>query len=99
MSKLQPDGTLVKALGQAWRWQRMLDAGVYSSITQSSKPSQAKSCVSRIPRFALPAPDIVEAILAGGVDQAGILQRLERPLPMDWAEHWSLIGSTPPAPT
>jgi hypothetical protein len=24
-SKLQPDGTLMKALARAWRWQRMLD--------------------------------------------------------------------------
>jgi hypothetical protein len=24
-SKRQPDGTLVKALARAWRWQRMLD--------------------------------------------------------------------------
>jgi hypothetical protein len=30
-SKPQPDGTLVKALARAWRWQRMLDAGVSRS--------------------------------------------------------------------
>ena len=30
-SKPQPDGTLVKALARAWRWQRMLDEGVYTS--------------------------------------------------------------------
>jgi hypothetical protein len=29
-SKPQPDGTLVKALARAWRWQRMLDGGVYT---------------------------------------------------------------------
>jgi hypothetical protein len=28
VSKPQPDGTQVKALGRAWRWQRMLDDGV-----------------------------------------------------------------------
>ena len=26
-TKPQPDGTLVKALARAWRWQRMLDEG------------------------------------------------------------------------
>jgi hypothetical protein len=26
-SKPQPDGTLVKALARAWRWNRMLDGG------------------------------------------------------------------------
>jgi hypothetical protein len=27
-SRPQPDGTLVKALARAWRWQRMLDEGI-----------------------------------------------------------------------
>ena len=26
--KPQPDGTLIKALARAWRWQRMLDGGI-----------------------------------------------------------------------
>jgi hypothetical protein len=33
-SKPQPDGTLPKALARAWRWQRMLDDGVYTSVTE-----------------------------------------------------------------
>jgi hypothetical protein len=32
-SKPQPDGTLVKAVARAWRWQRMLDDGVYASVS------------------------------------------------------------------
>ena len=30
----QPDNTLVKALARAWRWQRMLDDGVYASVSK-----------------------------------------------------------------
>jgi hypothetical protein len=30
----QPDGTLVKALARAWRWQRMLDDGAYTSFSE-----------------------------------------------------------------
>ena len=30
-TKPQPDGTLVKALARAWRWQKLLDPGVYAS--------------------------------------------------------------------
>ena len=30
----QPDGTLPKALARAWRWQRMLDKGVYTSVSE-----------------------------------------------------------------
>lgn len=33
-NKPQPDGTLVKALARAWRWQRLLDEGVHASITE-----------------------------------------------------------------
>jgi hypothetical protein len=34
--KPQPDGTLVKALARAWRWQRMLDEGIYTSVSEIS---------------------------------------------------------------
>jgi hypothetical protein len=33
-TKPQPDGTLAKALARAWRWQKLLDAGVYTSVTE-----------------------------------------------------------------
>ena len=36
-SKPQPDGTLVKAFARAWRWQRLLDQGVYTSVTEISE--------------------------------------------------------------
>jgi hypothetical protein len=32
-SKPLPDSTLVKALARAWRWQRMLDDGVFASVS------------------------------------------------------------------
>ena len=86
-TKPQPDGTLVKALARAWRWQRMLDEGVYMSISEIGDAENiSKSYVSRILRLALLAPDIVEAILAGRTDQDIMLEQLERPLPTDWEE-------------
>jgi hypothetical protein len=33
-SRREPDGTLVKALARAWRWQRMLDEGVYTTVSE-----------------------------------------------------------------
>jgi hypothetical protein len=69
-TKPQPDGTLVKALARAWRWQRMLDDGVYASVGGiGDAEGNSKSYVSRILHLALLAPDIVEAILAGRSDQ------------------------------
>jgi hypothetical protein len=91
-SKPQPDGTLVKALARAWRWQRMLDEGVYTSVSEIGDAEDiSKSYVSRILRLALLAPDIVDAILAGSTDQAPVLERLERPLPADWSEQRGLL--------
>jgi hypothetical protein len=81
-NKPQPDGTLVKALARAWRWQRMLDDGVYASVSEIGDAENiSKSYVSRILRLVLLAPDIIDAILAGRTDQALMLERLERPLP------------------
>jgi hypothetical protein len=83
--KPQPDGTLIKALARAWRWQRMLDDGVYTSVSEIGDAENiSKSYVSRILRLALLAPDIIEAILADTTDQALILAKLERPLPASW---------------
>ena len=68
-TKPQPDGVLIKALARAWRWQRLLDRGVYSSVTQIAEAVKiSKSYVSRIVRLALLAPELVEAILSGWVD-------------------------------
>ena len=84
-SKPQPDGTLVKALARAWRWQKLLDDGVYTSVSEIGYAENiSKSYISRILRLALLAPDIVEAILAGRMNQGLMLERLEQSLPANW---------------
>ena len=93
-SKPQPDGTLVKALARAWRWQRMLDDGVCASVSEIGDAENiSKSYVSRILRLALLAPDIIEAILVGRADQSLMLERLERPLPVTWSEQRVMLRS------
>jgi hypothetical protein len=83
-STSRPDSTLIKALARAWCWQRMLNEGVFSSVTEISEAEAInKSYVSRILRLALLAPDIIDAVLAGRTDQALML---ERPLPASWEE-------------
>ena len=86
-TKPQPDGVLVKALARAWRWQKLLDKGVYGSVTEIAEAERiSKSYVSRLLRLALLAPDLVEAILGGWTDQRVMLERLDRPLPAGWEE-------------
>ncbi len=92
-SKPQPDGTLVKALARAWRWQRQLDEGLYTSVSNIGEGENiSKSYVSRILRLALLSPDIVESILAGQAGQTLILEALERPLPAGWEEQRNFLS-------
>ena len=61
IAKPQPDGTLVKALTPASRWQKLIDEGIYTSVSDISDAENiSKSYVSRILRLALLAPDSVE---------------------------------------
>ena len=92
------DGTLVKAVARAWRWQRMLDEGVYATVSEIGDAENiSKSYVSRILRLALLAPDLVETILAGNADPALMLERLERPLPASWETQYALLHPKPPS--
>ena len=91
-SKSQRDGTLVKALARAWRWQRMLDDGLYASVSDIGDTENiSKSYVSRVLRLALLSPDIIEAILAGRADQSLMLEHFERPLPASWEEQQNCV--------
>jgi hypothetical protein len=48
-TKAQPDGTLVRAPARAWRWQQMLDEGIYASVSDIGDAENiSKSRVSRI---------------------------------------------------
>ena len=66
-TKPRPDGTLVKAVARAWRWQRMLDDG-HVRLGQRDRRCREHLQELREPdlRLALLAPEIVDAILAGG---------------------------------
>jgi hypothetical protein len=77
----------MKALVRAWRWQRLLDTGVYTSVSEIGETENiSKSYISRILRLALVAPEIIDAIVAASTDQTLRLEKLERPLPASWME-------------
>ena len=60
---------------------------MYATVSEIGDAENiSKSYVSRILRLALLAPDIVEAILAGRMDQGLMLERLEQSLPASWME-------------
>jgi hypothetical protein len=83
-SKPQPDGTLVKALARAWRWQRMLQSGKYGTVAElADTEGIRRSYVCRVLRLTLLAPEIVERILDGRPTAA--LALFLKPFPVEWA--------------
>jgi hypothetical protein len=60
------DNAMVKALARAFRWRKMLDTGVYSTLQHlASAKGVNATYLSRILLLTLLAPDIMEAILDG----------------------------------
>jgi hypothetical protein len=81
--KPQLDGTLVKALARAHRWQGMLEEGRFASVRELAEAERVSlSYISRILRLTLLAPDIVERILDRR--PAPQLAELMQPFPVGW---------------
>jgi hypothetical protein len=85
------DSALVRALGLAHHWQRLLDEGRYRTMTEiaaaeSMDPGQA----SRVAQLARLAPALVEACVAHGPDGLALEPIIRRKLPALWAaqEEW-----------
>ena len=79
------DSTLVKALARAFRWRRMLETGVVSTVGEiATREKINKSYVSRVLRLTLLAPDIVEAILDGRQPTEMTLRGLLKGVPVEW---------------
>ena len=87
---IQIDTTMVKPLARAFRWRRMLESGVVSTVGEiATREKINKSYVSRILRLTLLAPEIVEAILDGRHAPEMTLRVLMEPFPVGWKEQWS----------
>lgn len=79
------DDTLIKARARAFRWKRLLESGEYATIAElAEREGIAPSCMTRVLRLALLAPDIVEAILDGTNGPEVTLARVLEPFPADW---------------
>ena len=71
------------------------DAGVYASLAEIAAAEKlSPSYVSRIARLALLAPDIIEAILAGTLNQGVVLDRLEKGVPVVWEEQRAFLRTS-----
>lgn len=93
------DPALVKAMARAFRYQRMLDQGLYESITEMAGAERLdRGYLGRLLRLPLLAPDITDAIINGQQPHPMGLSRLMEPLPGEWsAQRASLYRCDAPA--
>jgi hypothetical protein len=78
---------MVKALARAFRWRRVLDDGVHSTIADLARAKRLPpSYVSGILRLTLLAPELVEAILDGRQRPELQLDDLLEGFPLEWSQ-------------
>jgi hypothetical protein len=81
----QVDGTLVKAIARAFRWQKMLETGRFATIKEIARAEKINpSYVSRVLRLTLLAPELVEALVHGRRSSTMSLHDLMKPFPIEW---------------
>jgi hypothetical protein len=81
------DPALVKALARAFRYQRMLDEGRYTSISEMAAAERIeRGYLGSLLRLTLLAPDLVQAILDGRQPEVLTLPWLMRLFPVVWLD-------------
>jgi hypothetical protein len=79
------DNAMVKALARAFRWRKMLDEGVHSTLEDLARAKGVHATyVSRVLRLTLLAPEIIEAILDGRQPAGRQLDDLLTGFPLEW---------------
>lgn len=84
MREADQDTPLMRALGLAHHWQRLLDEGRFASITEIAAAEGIDlGQASKMARLAQLAPDLIEAIALGHLD-VGVSQLLRGKLSASW---------------
>lgn len=89
------DNTLIKALGRAFRWKRLLESGEFTTIAElAEREGIAVSYVTRLLRLTQLGPDLIDAILDGREGAGVTLARLMEPFPVSWNEQKDTFSGT-----
>jgi hypothetical protein len=79
------DPALLKALGRAFRWKRLLDDGTYASVSDIARGEKLdRTYVGDVLRLTLLAPEIVEAIVEGRPGEGMTLPAVMAPFSIEW---------------
>ena len=92
---LRRDEKLLKALGRAYKWQKLIATGKCTNmIVLAEKKKVHVSYVQRIMTMMLLSPKIIEAILDGQQPNGFALKSLEKGLSPLWEEQAQVFGFT-----
>lgn len=79
------DNTMVKVIARAFRWQRLMNEGAYTSMDALAAAEKiSPSYISRTVRLAYLAPEIVDAIVDGRHPPHLTTKDLLAPFPLEW---------------
>lgn len=80
------DPSLLKALGRALRWWRLLGDGTYAAVSDIARAEKLDRIeAGDVPRLTLLAPEIVEASVVGRQGEEVTLPVLKKPFPVEWS--------------
>lgn len=90
------DPALLKALGRGHYWQHLLDTGAVADTAEiAAREGLHKVTVNDAVRFALLAPDIVQAALDGRLPRSLTLEALQREsVALDWVRQRRWVESS-----
>ena len=93
--EMAQDTPLLRALGLAHHWQRLLDEGRFSSMTEIAAAEGIDlGQASKMSRLAQLAPDLIEGIALGRIE-VGVSQLLRGKLSVSWlAQREALVEGT-----
>ena len=92
------DAPMIKTLGKAFYWKRLIDEGVYPTTADLARALKVETgWAAEVLRMTMLAPDIVETIFEGRQPRHLNLHTLrgrQDLLPRDWGEQRRLLGFT-----
>ena len=83
---------LVMNIARAFRWQKLIDSGVYRTAAELAKAiGKDHAFVARTTRLTLLAPEIVHAILAGTLKRNIPIENFRKEMPIRWEDQKKLF--------
>ena len=88
------DSALMRALGLAHHWQRLLDEKRAASVTEiATAEGMDVTQVRRVMRLTLLAPEVIERLM--GAPDAVLEKVMRRPWPNGWSEQMRVLAPIP----